>query len=400
MTVSHWWRSGPLRRVSVDVVVVGAGVCGVSAALALERRGLRVAVLERDRPAAGASGRSAGFLMRGCADNYAVACRVYGRERARDLWRLTEENLRGLIAEGADALPSFRRIPSCLLAHEEEEAADLRKSVDLLREDGFDTAWVERGDDNAWRPARIAPPLGGLLNPHDASVNPAELVCALASTLRTPVVERAEVVSVRDEGGRAVVRTRDAAFDAAHALVCANAYVPLLMPELSETIRPTRGQMLALRGSRARLDMSYYANRGYEYFRQTVDGSIVVGGCRKRFTDSEIGYEDRTTPGVQGALESFARDRFGDEIEIVARWSGVMGFTPDGLPRVGPISAHGRVWLCAGFTGHGMSMAHRTAQLAVGAMLDGAPCMFHVEQGAAHAGARTGEAGGPGANGG
>ncbi|MEO1279335.1 MAG: hypothetical protein AAFV77_10305, partial [Planctomycetota bacterium] len=50
---------------------------------------------------------------------------------------------------------------------------------------------------------------------------------------------------------------------------------------------------------------------------------------------------------------------------------GTMGFSPDGMPLVGPISEDGSVWFCGGFTGHGMSLAYRTSAGAVTALLDG-----------------------------
>src|SRR5690606_12324468 len=106
----------------------GAGVCGLSCALEAEARGLKVVVIERAEIAAGASGRSAGFLMRGMAETYAAAADALGRERARTVWRWSEENLELLIGDGAEGLSSFRRAPSCLLALNDADAGDLERS--------------------------------------------------------------------------------------------------------------------------------------------------------------------------------------------------------------------------------------------------------------------------------
>jgi len=393
MTVSHWWRSPSPPETSHDAVVVGAGICGIGVALALERRGLDVVLLDRAHPGAGASGRNAGFLMRGCAENYHAAIETYGRDRARELWRITEENLDALRAEGVADLPSYRAVPSCLLAYTDEEHAALRRSLDLLREDGFDAEWLDDHDDAAWRPASSTHrPRGALVNPHDASVNPVDLLRALTAKLRTPVRTNEEVDAIITSESVGHVRTAAHTYTAPRVFLCVNAYARLLAPALGALVRPTRGQMLALRAPGARLDMSYYANNGYEYFRQNTDGSIVVGGCRKRHAHTEVGYEDATTPEVQADLEAFARAVFGADIDVTARWSGVMGFSPDGVPLVGPVSLENGVlepgspvWLCAGFTGHGMSMAWRTAQLAVGAALDGAHNPFPIDRVHAHA---------------
>ena len=380
MTVSYWRRAGGAGELRTDVAVVGGGIAGLGCALWLRRRGLGVVVLERDRVGSGASGRNAGFLMRGPAENYALAAEAWGRERARSLWRMNEENLALLRAEGATALPSYRPTPSCLVAFEAGEAEQLRRSVGMLREDGFDAAWVDSGDDSLWRRGRA---LGGLLNPGDGSCNPVELVEMLRGACGAEVLEGQEVVAIEGEGEGVALRTGGLVVHAGRVVVCTNAYVPLLLPGLGPVVTPRRGQMFAAVAPGVRLDCCYYANHGSEYFRQAPDGALVVGGCRTRFAAAEVGYEDRTTDEVQGALEAFAGDVLGVEFRVVARWAGTMGFSPDGLPLVGPVAgawAPGRVWFCGGFTGHGMSMAFVTARDAVSAMVDGSAPAFPLSR--------------------
>lgn len=393
MSVSHWRRQasehgliasrgGALPK-GVDLVVVGGGVAGVSAALEAERRGMRALVLERNHVASGASGRNAGFLMRGMAENYTVAIEQYGRARARAAWKLSEDNLKDLVALGAEELRSFQRIPSVLLALEEREEKQLRESLALLREDGFDALWVNDGADAAWT-SGIA--LGGLVNPHDGAVNPIELLHWLSGKLREPVREGVEVASFEANAKSVVVRTSAGDVEAGRVLLCTNAYVGEMLPSLREMVRPRRGQMLSIRlkGSDGapwrRLDASYYLNFGHEYVRQTFDGTVVLGGFRWKQAERETGYEDYPPPDLQRELVGLAQSLFCDEgesaqdaFEVLARWSGVMGFSPDGMPLVGPVreewNGAERVWFCGGFTGHGMSLGHRTATLAVGAIL-------------------------------
>lgn len=385
MTVSHWRRGGGTSLVECDVCVVGAGIAGISAALHLQRRGVRVEIVERHHLASGASSRNAGFLMRGAADNYLVACRQWGRERARLVWRLTEENVEGLRAEGIESLPTYKRVASVLLGMEEVEAEELRQSVTLLREDGMEAAWLERGA-AGWtdRIGTLGAAIGGLVNPGDGACSPWDLIRFLASKLKTPVREGQEVHGIVESNGRLEVRTGDLAVRCGRVLVCTNAYAGLMLPSLAGLVLPRRGQMLAIRQEGLRLDHSYYANRGFEYFRQHTDGVVVVGGCRRAHAEAEVGYADTTTEAVQRDLERFARRTLGlDQLHVVARWSGVMGFTRDGLPLVGPVAgdwARGSVWFFGGCTGHGMSLFHRTARVAVEAMMDGASQPFDIDR--------------------
>src|SRR2546428_11274223 len=68
---------------SADVVVVGAGIAGIATAYHLARAGARPLVLEARTVTEAASGRNAGFLLAGVADNFVVAMRRYGEDRAR-----------------------------------------------------------------------------------------------------------------------------------------------------------------------------------------------------------------------------------------------------------------------------------------------------------------------------
>lgn len=392
MTVSHWRRASTRAdRLECDALVIGAGVCGVSAAIAFARAGLHTLVIDRGPVAGGASSRNAGFLMRGAADHYADAIRLYGHGLAKTLWRWTEENLAGLRGEGCETLPSYRRIPSALLALNDGQARELREAEGLLRADGFNIGWAESsigpfGPDSAFKAGGV---LGALVNPDDASVNPVELVELLAAKARASgatIFENREVFGVEGDDEGATVRSADLVIRARRVLICLNAYAPLLIPELAGIITPRRGQMIALDGTGLRLDASYYANHGSEYFRSSADGTVVVGGCRTYFADREVGFEDTTTSYVQSALETFAARALGIDgapavrARLKARWAGTMGFSPDGLPLVGPVDDLGasarygaNVWFCGGFTGHGMSMGYRTAQSAVEGMLEGKP---------------------------
>jgi gamma-glutamylputrescine oxidase len=386
MTVSYWRRTDRLGSLSCDALVIGAGICGISAALHLQRRGLSTIVVERDRAGSGASTRNAGFLMRGCADCYAAAAKDFGRERARFLWRLTEENLAGLRGEGVESLPGTRNVPSVLAGLREDEFDALRESERMMREDGFEVSWQDGSrnpGDSLWKHAKV---LGALVNPNDASCNSREVIEHLRSRVAGPVHEGQEVCEVHADGSHVVVRTTDAIIRARHVLACTNAYAPLLLPGLAGHVTPRRGQMLALRATAARsLAASYYINFGSEYLRQHADGTIVVGGCRTYHAEREVGYEDMVTPWVQEDLERFARRTLGEfgEEEIVARWAGTMGFSRTHLPLVGPAwgpnSAGGKVWFCGGFTGHGMSMAYRVSEIAVGAMVEGAGNPFELK---------------------
>jgi len=377
MTTSLWSRLPAPQHLTPDAVVVGAGIAGLSAALHLERRGQRVLLLERHTVGSGASSRNAGFLMRGAADNYAACIREHGRDRARLLWKLTEDNQSALRAEGAAAIPTYAPRPSCLLALTDKEAHELRESARLLREDGFDAEWRESGDDAAWKSNLIR---GALLNPSDASISPVALLRLLVSKLKAPPLENSEVHAIEPDDSGVTLRTPRHTIRAKCAVICTNAYAGLLLPDLARLVKPNRGQMLAFK-STARIDCCYYANHGGEYFRRATDDTVIVGGWRRHDADNERTYDDRTTDTIQRGLESFIAPFVGHQpTDITARWAGTMGFTPDHLPIADAIDPHRRLYFCGGFSGQGMSMGFRTAALTVEAALDGPPTPFPISR--------------------
>lgn len=378
MSVSLWQR-GPGDRIEASVAIVGGGVCGLSAALECEARGVDAVIIERERVGAGASGRNAGYLMRGMAESYAVACDVYGRERTKAVWAWSEENLAALRAIGAGRAAGFEDRASCLVAMGEAEEAELRRSAGLLREDGFAVELLESPQDRdaLWRSGRA---LLGLVNPGDAVCDPVALLGVLRAGLdSTRIVEACEVFAVEREGGLLWVRARGVDVVAERVLVAANAWIGALAPSLRGVIEPKRGQMLAaMPAESTALEFAYYLNRGDEYIRSGPGGVVLVGGCRRFEPEGEAGDRGGVHPAVQDRLEGYLRDLVTDDYEVVARWSGVMGFSPDGLPILGPTVEDGRVWVCGGFTGHGMSLGHLAGRRAAAAMLgfDERPTVF------------------------
>jgi phytoene dehydrogenase-like protein len=80
-----------LGAVDADVVIVGAGFSGLSAALELAQRGLSVVVLEADRIGSGASGRNGGQVIVGYASGQAPFEEQLGSEDAQRAWEMSVE---------------------------------------------------------------------------------------------------------------------------------------------------------------------------------------------------------------------------------------------------------------------------------------------------------------------
>lgn len=365
MSVSVWRddSAGAVPR-EVDVAIVGGGIAGLAVARQCIRRGLLPAVIEARDVAAGATGRNAGFAMTGLADHYDQLVATHGRARAREIWRLSGENLRELVDDvvgdegiACDLVPCG----SVVAAWTEREREHLEASHALLREDGFDVVLLDReGVAAKLGSSRFH---GGLFMAADHGVHPVKLVRALAAQVRDAgglVLEQHEVRALEDGPGQRVrVCTSQGDVLAAQVVLATNAYARLLDPWFEPLVRPVRGQVLCTAPTKPCIGALVYTDDGYQYARQLPDGRVVAGGWRRAFADVEVGYADEPTAPVQAGIESFLYEAWPAlrSVPVTHRWSGVMGFSPDGLPLVGRLPHQRRVFFVVGFTGHGLGFA-------------------------------------------
>jgi gamma-glutamylputrescine oxidase len=352
-----FWLDEPTRPLAggsqgeVDVAVIGAGITGVSCALALARRGLRVRVHDARGIAEGASGRNGGFALRGGAARYDVARETYGAEAAKLLWRRTEAALDRLEAVAGDA---FRRTGSLRLAADDEERDEIRLEYEALRDDGFAAEW--RDELSHLRPEFR----GAIFHPHDGSLQPGRFVRGLATAAA------AEGVAFREHHRIASLDE----LDAEQIVIATDGSGRGLLPELDDAIWPARGQVITTEPLSERLfDCPHYARHGFDYWQQLADGRIVLGGFRDFSILTEMTDDETTTAPIQEALDAFLVELLGYMPNVTHRWAGIFGLTQDLLPLVGRVPGHEGAWIAAGYSGHGNVLGFMCGELVASALL-------------------------------
>jgi glycine/D-amino acid oxidase-like deaminating enzyme len=330
---------------SADVAIVGAGIAGIATAYHLARAGVRPIVVEARTVAEAASGRNAGFLLAGVAENFTAAAKRYGEERALRVWRFTKHNqrvVRDVVArERIECDLAWNG--SAQIAGDDAEWAEICASAERLEREGVRV--------------RLVPEERAAIYDEDGELHPVKYVRGLARAAARSgarIFDGTRVTAVAPDG----LRTEHGRVRSGAVVICVNAYSQHLVPL---RIRPVRGQMLATATvSRRVFDRPAYAHRGYRYWRQRADGRLLIGGWRDTAIADEVGEEERTTGRVQDQLESFLHERAPDAA-VTHRWAGIMGFSHDALPYAGRL-ADG-VFVNAGFTGHGMAFATATGEL-------------------------------------
>jgi glycine/D-amino acid oxidase-like deaminating enzyme len=360
--------------ITADVVVIGGGLCGTSAALHLAKLGVDVVLLEARTIAQSASGRNAGFILQGTAERYNRAVDLMGRQRAKRIYRWSLENhhrmAETIVQESIDC--QYRRRGSLQLAGSKTEEAELKASAALLREDGFEADPISQ--------SMLTPTLVGagftmgVHIPADGELHPARFVRGVATAAARHGARLFENTTVThldaSNVGDVLVTTSHGNVSAAFAVVATNARAGDLLPYFADKVDPVRGQMLATEPCPTLFDHPIYANHGYDYWRQDADNRVILGGWRNLDPDGEVGHDERIHPGIQTQMRAFL-DRLSVKAKVSHSWSGIMGFSRDGLPMVGPVPGHPGALAGVGFTGHGFGFGFLAGIALAESIVDG-----------------------------
>jgi glycine/D-amino acid oxidase-like deaminating enzyme len=350
-----------------DVLIVGGGVTGCSLAYRLARRGKRVRLLERRGIASGASGRNGGNTGAGSplyADTTPAVYQLTSRN-----WRMMQEIEREL---GRDI--RFRKTGAVSIATSPEEHAHLQHAVATQRAAGQDVELLDLQSARERIPALGDAVLAVEFGADRGHLWPFDLVHALAdnaAALGADIVIGADVERLITEGDRVTgVATSMGDYFADEIVLATNAWTPHLLELPKGALVPARGQIIATEAiAPGTIPCPFDTNFDKEYGRQTAGGQIVCGGFRRADQQEGLGIEvEAVTPDVLGGIGQTLATLFPAlaPVRVMRCWSGIMGFTADGVPLIGRHRELQHLTVAAGFNGTGFSWA-----LAVGDIVAG-----------------------------
>lgn len=358
---SYWEATGLLSK--YDLLVIGAGITGLSAALFYARKhpGAAICVLEKGYLPDGASTKNAGF-----------ACYGSVTETMDDLMRESVEEVRSRIARRYHGL-------ELLKSELDEETIEFRhgKGYELFTDVAlFESAreelprlneWVEAfsGQKNAFQTARVNG-YDCIVNPMEGSLHSGKLIQALLKKVAGAGVEirfNAGVEEVEDQqvklaGGREV--------KAGKILLAVNGFTSELLPEVM--IKPARGYVFVTGPLKDhRWKGTFHFDKGFIYFRNTGN-RILLGGGRNRDFDAEHTAERGINPVIKNYLLDFAHRVLNLEKgwQIEYEWTGIMGFGQGKSPVINEIRPG--IFVAAGFAGMGVALGMQAAKEVVDLM--------------------------------
>lgn len=353
---------------TADVIIVGGGISGTSAAWQLAQMGVKTLLLERGDLASMASG----WTLAGVRQSGRHPAELPLAQAAIRRWEHLHEEL------GTDV--EYRQEGNLRLALTEEDLPKIRGVVDEGNAVGIETIMLEGADAvHDVAPALTADLAGASYCPSDGHANPALVVEAFADAARRAGAEirtGVQVLRLVTDGDRVTgVETSDGVLSAGVVVLAAGIYTPTLLSPLglempisvtmvaavqSIPVPPTLKQVLGVAS-------------GGVAGRQQVDGRYRFTGSGVPWGESGVHTAESTRPTftqIQAAitrtirvLPSFA------QVRMATSWGGLIDQSPDALP-VFDTPREGLV-MAAGFSGHGFCLGPITGEILADLAVEG-----------------------------
>jgi glycine oxidase len=340
----------------VKVVIIGAGVAGLTIGWRLRQAGADVLILERAQAALGATWAAAGMIAAGTEMADAPAAEAQLGQYARSLWPPFADE----IEAASDMAVGYRQNGALMIALERSEAAQYaaRAAADpeLTR--------LSSQEARAMEPM-LGPLEAALWDSREAQVDNRALgraLCAAFVRAGGALSTNEAVVRIIVHEGRAVSAHTPIAIHHADAFVLAagawSALVDGLPPDAVPPVKPMKGEMLALvpRDAAILPERMIWGNGVYLVPR---NGRLLVGA-----TLEDAGFDTSLTEAAEDWLSSRAVELMPPlrHWKIDERWAGLRPASPDGLPLLGPTAVAG-LFLASGQYRNGILLAPAVGEI-------------------------------------
>ena len=310
----------------MKIIIVGAGVAGLSIGWRLQQMGAAVSLFDRAQAAMGASWASAGMIAAGGELRAATTPEAEFARHSSGLWRdfATE------IEEASGQSIAYRRCGSLLVARTQGDLATSQSWPGAERLDAAQTLAKE--------PMLTPDIAGSLWVRDDAQVDSRALGLALTTAFKRAggtLITNETVLRITVQAGRAVsITTPFKQHEAEIFILAAGAWSGTIdgLPQGAvPPIKPIKGQMLAIvppAGGKLPAQI-IWGNGGYMVSR---DDRLLIGA-----TSEDVGFDTGATDEAANLLSSRARDLMPElgVWKVIERWAGLRPASADGLPLLG-----------------------------------------------------------------
>lgn len=350
--------------IETDVLIIGAGGAGTSAALHLARRGVRCVLLERGL----VGGQASGVNYGGVRQQGRHPAELPIARRSMTLWHA----LRDLA--GTDA--EFTVSGHLKLARDAAEEAELIAYLEIAKSHDLPLRLVGRNALHADYPWLGPTALVGSLAPEDGSANPRLLVPALARAARAAgaqIREHSEVTAFSHDRRGFQVIANDIAWRAPWLINTAGYWGGAVAAAFGEgvPVTPLNPNMMVTEPLPYFMEPNLGVVGGNVYLRQIPRGNVVIGGGHGT-SDPAVPWsrpsaqETRTAMALATALVPRLAGA-----NIIRTWTGIDGEMPDHIPVIGASRTTPHLLHAFGFSGHGFQLGPGVGQILSELVIDG-----------------------------
>jgi glycine/D-amino acid oxidase-like deaminating enzyme len=351
-----------------DVLVIGGGYTGLSAALHLAMRGVAVVLLEAEEMGFGASGRNGGQVNPGLKPDPDQILKWYGGElgaRMLSFAGSAPDVVFDLIERHGISCEANRSGMLRAATHPRHVAA-VRATTEQYQRLGAPVEFLSReAIATATGTGRYH---GAMLDRRGGAINPLSYARGLARAAigaGARLHGRTRVLELKPGGAGWLARCAAGSISCAQVLIATNGYTDDVWPGLRRSIVPVYSSIAATaplpeaiaRAILPRGQVLWESGTVTVYYRLDAARRLLIGGrgpMREIGTPAEVGYILRYARRLWPALASASWTH---------AWGGQLAITPDHLPHLH--SPAPGVWICLGYSGRGVALASALgAQLA------------------------------------
>lgn len=353
-----------------DVVVVGGGIAGTSAAYHLAAAGVRTLLLEQGRVGEGATAAAIGVFSPPMRQPFDETVHFRGEETARRIWEFALRSVAGLgrlLTERGDAAATELDLSGGHVLADAHALHEVEGSYRALEKAGLPVEWLSGDATRALTHGRGF--LGGYRIEGGGCLAPGPTAVALARAARDEgavVVERVDVGEVRRAEGRMVVETAAGEVRCEMVVYATHVDSRRFSPFLGDEIVPIRGQGMMTEAGPPRFKGSFSTHWKLNVWRSDAQGRLVLGGWRHDAWDrSYWKTRPELDPHLQENIQGWFESTFPEAapLPVARRWSGIFGWTADYLPLVGPLPGRTGELAISGFSGGGLPFAFESGRV-------------------------------------